>query len=866
MSDIRTIHAVSHTHWDREWYFSTLDTQLFALKAFSELVVALENNSRFVFHLDGQSSIFDDFIRLKPTMAERAKKLVREKRLLIGPWYTQPDLFNIATESMFRNLRIGIHHARLAGHCMQVLYLPDTFGSHAQLPQIARAFGLKHILLRRGYDPQTMGPTELCWQAMNGDDAITVITPFGYSLAHPERGGRWRNFRPSHFDEETFPLVARMKALSPSPDLLCPIGGDQVSCDADFDKLIEAINSLSDDRWEVSNYERYFATLADKNLPRWRGEFRTPRLARVHKSIGSSRYDIKKANDDAERCLTRLAEPMLALARRNGFNEGEEMLEQAWRKLLESHAHDSMGGCNSDETNRDVIHRCRQAQQIGEAIFSLHARQLLANMAPETHYRFVVSNGSTSPTVDVRRQTLITPEANFTVLSETGGPLRVVLHQQRLIRRPRHVLLTPDGEVETEQQSGYYENIVDLLNVPVPPLGVALFYVAPCQHCVALPIVAADTQVIENAHYRLSLKNNQLQLQEKTSGRTLAPLLRLHDTSDDGDLYDFSPLAGDGGLTFSHFTLDEVRQHPWQQTMRLHATLLLPEGIDVRRRVRSERQRSVNVTLLFTLEDDILRGDLTVDNTVCEHRMQLVFNTGKTIAAVRADVPFGTLERVNQQIHESTGYAERPVDTEPFMHQLSPHHDFHFFACGLKEYEYQNAELRVTLFRSVGQLGKDDLLYRPGRASGQRQATPEGNLIGELSFHFALCLGQHSPAQLAIREQRYSTPARLWQWQSDRACLQRLDNFDLHITQRPILHRRLLKALPEGWVISGVDVLYGKTLVRLYNPSANALEVPETWLDYVCNALGEKTRQTLLKGYDHLTLDISAPDRVAALA
>lgn len=865
MSDIRTIHAVSHTHWDREWYFSTLDTQLFALKAFSELVVALENNPRFVFHLDGQSSIFDDFIRLKPAMAGRAKTLVREKRLLIGPWYTQPDLFNIATESLFRNLRIGIHHARLAGHCMQVLYLPDTFGSHAQLPQIARAFGLEHILLRRGYDPQTMGPTELRWEALNGDVATTVITPFGYSLAHPERGGRWRNFRAAHFDEETFPLVARMKALSPSPDLLCPIGGDQVSCDADFDKLIEAINNLSDDCWEVSSYERYFATLADKKLPRWRGEFRTPRLARVHKSIGSSRYDIKKANDDAERCLTRLAEPMLALARRNGFDEGEEMLEQAWRWLLESHAHDSMGGCNSDETNRDVLHRCRQALQIGEAIFSLHARQLLANLSPETPYRFLLINGTTSPTVDARRQTLITPEANFTVLSETGDPLHIVLHQQRQIRRPRHVLLTPDGEVETEQQSSYYESVIDVLNAPVPPLGLAVFYVALDKRAVAPAVTVDDVQAIENAHYRLSLQNNQLQLLEKTTGRMLAPFLRLHDISDDGDLYDFSPLAGDGGLTFPHFALDEVRQHPWQQTMRLHATMLLPEGIDIHRRARSERQRTVNMTLLFTLEDDILRGDLTIDNTVCEHRMQLILDTGKAITAVRADVPFGSLERTNKHIHDSTGYAERPVDTEPFMHQLSPHDDFHLFACGLKEYEYQGSELRVTLFRSVGQLGKDDLLYRPGRASGQRQATPEGNLIGELNFHFALCLGQHSPAQLAIREQRYRSPARLWQWQPDRTCLQRLDNFDLHIPQHAVIHRQLLSELPAGWVISGVDVLYGKTLVRLYNPSESALEVPDAWFDYVCNALGEKKHKTVLKGYDHLTLDISDPSRTSAL-
>ena len=859
MSDTRTIHAVSHTHWDREWYFSTLDTQLFALKAFSELIIALENNPRFVFHLDGQSSIFDDFIRLKPNMAERARRLVRDKRLLIGPWYTQPDLFNIATESLFRNLRIGIHHAQQAGYCMSVLYLPDTFGSHAQLPQIARAFGLRHILLRRGYDPQIMGPTELCWEALNGDSAITVITPFGYSLAHPERGGRWRNFRPAHFDEETFPLIARMKALSPASDLLCPIGGDQVSCDADFDRLIAAVNALSDDRWEISSYERYFATLADKPLPRWRGEFRIPRLARVHKSIGSSRYDIKKANNDAELCLTRLAEPMLALARRNGFEEGEEMLEQAWRWLLESHAHDSMGGCNSDETNRDVLHRCRQAQQIGEAIFSLHARQLLANLAAKTPYRFLVVNGTSSPNVDVRRQMLITPAAHFALMGESGEPLRVVVHQQRQVQLPRHVLLTPDGEVETEQQCWYYENVVDLLNVPVPPLGFALFYVTPGQQPITLPAVSQEIQTIENAYYRLSLQDNQLHWQEKASGRTLSPLLQLRDISDDGDLYDFSPLPGDSGLTFSHFTLDNAQQHPWQQSLHLHAALLLPEGINDDRLARSERQRVVNVKLTLTLEDDMLLGDLTIENTARDHRMQLLFNTGKTIDAVCADVPFGTLTRANQHIADSAGYAEKPVDTEPFMHRLSPHADFHVFARGMKEYAYQGQQLRLTLFRSVGQLGKDDLLYRPGRASGQRQATPEGNLSGELSFHFALCAGEYSPAQLAIREQRYSAPVRLWQWQNDRSGLQRLDNFDMFIAERKINHRQLLSQLPQGWVVSGVDVLYGKTLVRLYNPSPNALEVPEAWRDYTCNALGEKMEKTVLRGHDHLTLNLSIP-------
>ena len=856
MSDARTIHAVSHTHWDREWYFSTLDTQLFALKAFSELIDALENNPCFVFHLDGQSSIFDDFVRLRPEMAQRAQALVAQKRLLIGPWYTQPDLFNISTESLFRNLRIGIHHANQAGYCMQVLYLPDTFGSHAQLPQIARAFGLPAILLRRGYDPDVMGPTELNWEALNGDSVTTVITPFGYSLAHPERGGRWRNFSRHHLDEETFPLIARMKTLTTSADLLCPIGGDQVSCDADFERLIEEINHHSHDRWEVSSYERFFATLEGKTLAHWRGEFRIPRLARVHKSIGSSRYDIKKANFDAEEILTRLAEPMLAIARLNGIAHGDALLEQAWRWLLESHAHDSMGGCNSDETNRDILHRCRQAQQIGEAIYSLHARQILANLAPDKNYRFLLSNGTSSPTVTVRHQTLITPQPNFSVLDETGQPLQIVLRQQQKIQRPRHVLLTPDGEVETEQQAWYYENVVDILNAPVPPLSLALFFVAPASAPQPLLVSIPEATAIENAYYRLSLHRNALRLEDKIQGRVLEPLLHLHDISDDGDLYDFSPLPGDDGLLFSAFQRVAIRLHPAHQEMHLRATLTLPEALNNNRRTRSENTRSVAVELIVTLEDDIIRFAMSVDNQVREHRLQLRFNSGKVISAVNADVPFGSIARENQAINSAVGFAEMPVDSEPFMHQLSAHPDFHFFARGLKEYEYHGQELRVTLFRGTGNLGKDDLLYRPGRASGQRMATPEGNLIGKLHFEFALCLAGLSPAQLAIRQQHYSFSPVLWQWQHDRNCLHRLDNFDLHIPRQEMARLKILDALPEGFIVSGVDVLYGQTLVRLYNPSAEELPIPAPWLPHLCNAMGEPEEKNRLRGYDHLTLKV----------
>lgn len=855
MNDKRLIHAVSHTHWDREWYFTTLDTQVFALKAFTEAIEALETHPALVYHLDGQSSLLADYLQLKPEMTERATALVRQRRLMIGPWYTQPDLFSISTESMFRNLRIGIALARAAGGCMDVLYLPDTFGSPAQLPQLAAAFGLRHILLRRGYDPQVMGATEMRWQAANGDAVTTAIMPFGYSLAHPERGGRWRNFSLAHVEAETFPLIARLKQLTTCRHLLCPIGGDQVSCDADFSSLIAELNAHSEDEFIASSYEDYFAALNEDALPLWQGEFRRPRLSRVHKTIGSSRYDIKRANDDTETQLIHQTEPLLALARLNGLACSEAMLDKAWRLLLESHAHDSMGGCNSDETNRDVLARCAHAQQIGEALFSLHARLLLANLAPDRDHRFLLVNGTSAPTLCVHNRVLITPTPTFRLVDEQGRPVEFILLAQEKIRKPRAVLLTPDGEVETFSADYYYRNRVDILHAAVPPLGMALFFV---QHSepVAMPWMQPLRQTfIENAYYRISWQDQNLCLLDKRRPRTLTRLVQLSDLGNDGDLYDFSPLAGDVELRSGWLELVSVKQHPAKQELIVTSQLSLPECLDAHRTGRSEHLKSVAVTLTVTLENALIRFHLTVDNQVREHRMQLVFDTGTPITAVEADMPFGWISRQNQPDSARTDFTERPVDIEPFMHQLRAHDDFHFFARGLKEYEYADHQLWVTLFRGASQLGKDDLLWRPGRASGQRLATPEAELPGLLNFDFALCLTPLTAHERVACAQGFRVNPTLWQWQRDESGVQRLDNFDVFLPAQPVRVRQLLAEIPEGLAVSGVDVLYGGTLVRLFNPGEHSLTVPEAW--QTCNALGEPLAIHQVPPFGHVNVRVA---------
>ena len=75
---------------------------------------------------------------------------------------------------------------------------------------------------------------------------------------------------------------------------------------------------------------------------------------------------------------------------------------------------------------------------------------------------------------------------------------------------------------------------------------------------------------------------------------------------------------------------------------------------------------------------------------------------------------------------------------------------------GVREYEIigdRYSIIRLTLFRSYGMMGKTDLLYRPGRASGEKViATPAAELNKKLSFSFGLYIKETNFEQAKVTQ------------------------------------------------------------------------------------------------------------------
>lgn len=79
------VHVIPHSHWDREWYFTSSRSTIYLVKHLKEVIETLEAKEDYHFYLmDAQSSLIEDYLRYCPEDKSRLEKLIAEKRLITG--------------------------------------------------------------------------------------------------------------------------------------------------------------------------------------------------------------------------------------------------------------------------------------------------------------------------------------------------------------------------------------------------------------------------------------------------------------------------------------------------------------------------------------------------------------------------------------------------------------------------------------------------------------------------------------------------------------------------------------------------------------------------------------------------------------
>ena len=147
---MKKVIAYVHSHWDREWYREFEEFRLRLIEVFDEVLEALEENELPCFYFDGQTAALEDYLEIKPEKTELIKKLIKEKKLRIGPFYCSSDSFLVSGACLYKNLEIGIKKSKEFGETEFIGYHCDTFGHSQALPYLLKAFGIDKAILWRG--------------------------------------------------------------------------------------------------------------------------------------------------------------------------------------------------------------------------------------------------------------------------------------------------------------------------------------------------------------------------------------------------------------------------------------------------------------------------------------------------------------------------------------------------------------------------------------------------------------------------------------------------------------------------------------------------------------------------------------------
>ncbi|MEJ2413115.1 MAG: glycoside hydrolase family 38 C-terminal domain-containing protein [Anaerolineales bacterium] len=766
---MQTIHLVPHTHWDREWYKPFQNFRVKLVYVIDSLLQILESDPSFSsFMLDGQTIVLEDYLQIKPENAGRLKDLISAGRIQVGPWYVQPDEFAPDGESLIRNLSIGRSISGQFGKPMSIGYLPDSFGHSGQIPLILQGFGMDSAVVMRGVDTEAIQITEFRWKGTNGDQVLAVFLPEGYSsgMFLPEN---YRGFR-----QRILCMIRKMRKWASTDQILILNGVDHQFPQAQIPAYVERFNQDSKRfSLQLSSLDDYLDAVRAENpdLPTLSGSLRVPARNRVHPSIASTRIYQKKRNREMESLLENYVEPISTINWIKGAEYPAGLIDQAWKILIQNQTHDGICGCCLDEVHREMDQRFLAVEQIGQTLQNAGARAL-ARRIPADGLLLVVYNNALVQGVQVVRARIFTKMDDFTIQDAAGRtlPYQIEGTQEVDLAEKSIWTLYLKGSEPAKQVDIRFPVEFDF-NV-----GYRVFsIVAGKGNSLQNPELTLSETTVENDHLKVEInQNGSFHLTDKETGTVYRGLHTFEDRGDAGDTYNYSPVPQDTIATSQNIEAEYeiVRTGPLTAEVIIDYPLSLPAKLADGDQERSQGLVPFPIQTRMTVQAHKKRLDIRtrIDNTVRDHRLRVIFPTGIASDQTWAETQFGKTRqpvRVDDQGWKKKGWKEKPLpiySQQRFVYLQGEQGGLAVLNKGLPEYEVypdQRNAIAITLVRSVGLMGKADLLVRPGRPSGIPVPTPDAQCPGshELEYSLYPFSGVLGEDQIPDEASRFNAPA-----------------------------------------------------------------------------------------------------------
>ncbi|WP_189316714.1 alpha-mannosidase [Streptomyces brasiliensis] len=172
--------AVGHAHIDCAWLWPTRETVRKVARTFANVLDLSERHPEFVF----AASSAQQYAWLKdsqPRLFERVRRAVADGVIRpVGGMWVESDTNMPGGEALARQFVLGKRFfAEEFGVDSEEVWLPDSFGYTAALPQIARAAGARYFLTQKPSWNETnpMPHSSFHWEGIDGSRVFTHFPP-----------------------------------------------------------------------------------------------------------------------------------------------------------------------------------------------------------------------------------------------------------------------------------------------------------------------------------------------------------------------------------------------------------------------------------------------------------------------------------------------------------------------------------------------------------------------------------------------------------------------------------------------------------------------------------------------------------------
>ncbi|OCT15265.1 alpha-mannosidase [Paenibacillus pectinilyticus] len=784
-------HIISHTHWDREWYLPYEKHHMQLIRVMDSLLETFEKDPNFAsFHLDGQTIILDDYLEVRPQHREKITQLIKEGKLIVGPWYILQDEFLTSSEANVRNLQIGMRDAARYGQICRIGYFPDSFGNIGQAPQLLLQAGIECAVFGRGVKPTGFNNevqdaqgyespfSEMWWQSPDGSAVLGVLFANWYNngVEIPANS----QDAAIYWEQK----LADARKYAATEHLLFMNGCDHQPIQTDLSLALQTARELHPEvEFIHSDFPSYVQSLKDslpEHLVTVRGELRSQQTNGWGTLVNtaSARTYIKQANQKGQVMLEKVAEPLAVMAALAGIAYPHDELTYAWKLLMQNHPHDSICGCSVDDVHAEMMIRFAKSLVVAEAIIDESAKRIGSR---------IDTKAFTSNT-----DTYVVP---FVVFNTTGwsrsGIICTELELQRLpfdwsSRETSIAILkemeTSLGEIVDEKGKSLPFTIEDLgvkfgYELPddkfrqpylartirvhvqveqVPQLGYQTLAwrsksadsAVSKNELTRIETAVQAESTLENEYLHVLIqKDGRLTLTDKRQGNVFTDLLIYENVGDVGNEYVFRQPINDVTLTTRGIDAEIVvkENSELRQVVEVIHRWDIPEEADERlaeearelvyfldrKAARNEQTVTLEIHTEITLAKGSARLDIVTsfDNQAKDHRLRVLIPTDVKTSEVYADSVFEIAQR---QIEPDPEWSNPShcQHQQAFVNVYDEKAGMTVANLGLPEYEIVRDgrnTIAVTLLRAVSELG--DWGHFP---------TPDAQCLGKQSFAYSV--------------------------------------------------------------------------------------------------------------------------------